>query len=316
MFHYDDGIKITALQLAIDFCRRQPRAFVSHAHADHMAAHEWALCSPPTARLYQRRYPRGLVRSLDFQVDWMWDDHRLRLLPAGHMLGAAMLWVESPRGSLLYSGDFKLSGSRTTPPAAPCRADQLIIESTFGDPRYRWPPREELEAQLVQIARQALQVERPPVIFAYASGKAQEVTCILAAAGIVVRQHPKIDQISQIYEEFGCSVPRGRPYEGRLEPGEALVLPPAGHRVERLPLPRDCTTIAVTGWALDPRARFRLGVDYSVPLSDHADYDELLELVRQVSPRIVWCTHGPVEFVERLRGLGIQARRVESARGA
>ena len=56
MFHYDRGLKLTAADLAIDFTRRQPRAFVSHAHTDHMARHEYALCTPATGKLYQFRY--------------------------------------------------------------------------------------------------------------------------------------------------------------------------------------------------------------------------------------------------------------------
>ncbi len=62
MFHFDRGLKLTRADLAIDFRRRQPRAFVSHAHADHMARHEYALCTAATAALYQLRYgPRPLA---------------------------------------------------------------------------------------------------------------------------------------------------------------------------------------------------------------------------------------------------------------
>ena len=43
MFHWENGLKLTSIDLAIDFRRRQPRAFVSHAHSDHMARHEFAL---------------------------------------------------------------------------------------------------------------------------------------------------------------------------------------------------------------------------------------------------------------------------------
>jgi hypothetical protein len=54
--------------------------------------------------------------------------------------------------------------------------------------------------------------------------------------------------------------------------------------------------------------RLRRGYDYAVPLSDHADYDELIECVERVEPRVVYCTHGPDEFVGRLRKLGHDAR--------
>ena len=45
MFHWEDGLKLTKADLAIDFRRRQPRAFISHARADHIARHQYALCT-------------------------------------------------------------------------------------------------------------------------------------------------------------------------------------------------------------------------------------------------------------------------------
>src|SRR6185503_13132984 len=68
-----------------------------------------------------------------------WNGHRLSTHPAGHVLGSAMLLVETEGQRLLYTGDFKLSPSATAAPAAPPRADVLVMESTFGDPAYRLP---------------------------------------------------------------------------------------------------------------------------------------------------------------------------------
>ena len=63
----------------------------------------------------------------------------------------------------------------------------------------------------------------------------------------------------------------------------------------------------MTGWAVQQGTKYRLGVDYALPLSDHADYDELFEAVARVTPRTVYCTHGPESFVERLRDAGFNA---------
>jgi len=233
------------------------------------------------------------------------------------MFGAAMLHVESAAGSLLYTGDFKLSSSRTAPASTPPRADTLVMESTFGDPRYVWAPREEVEAQLIGVVRQSLLVGRTPVIHAYVVGKSQEVSRILSDAGFRVLQHPLIAEVSEIYTAGGCPIGAAGTYQGRMTPvgeGDVIVMPPTSQRTSRPELPKERTTIAVTGWAQDERARFRLGVDYAVPLSDHADYGELVECVRKVEPRVVYCTHGSPEFVDRLKLLGFDARRLETAR--
>ena len=74
-------------------------------------------------------------------------------------------------------------------------------------------------------------------------------------------------------------------------------------------------TIVVTGWAHAPRGRQAFGADFAVPLSDHADYDELLECIERVGPRIIYCTHGPEVFVDDLRVRGFDARPLANLRG-
>jgi Cft2 family RNA processing exonuclease len=66
-------------------------------------------------------------------------------------------------------------------------------------------------------------------------------------------------------------------------------------------------TITATGWAMDPSTKYRLGVDHAIPLSDHADFDQLIEAVRRVEPREIYCTHGTDEFVGHLCDLGFNA---------
>ena len=67
-----------------------------------------------------------------------------------------------------------------------------------------------------------------------------------------------------------------------------MVLPPQRHARSDLGRIRQPVTFAVTGWAM--HSSRRLGVDHAIPLSDHADYDELLSAVEQVAPRVVYCT--------------------------
>lgn len=218
-----------------------------------------------------------------------------------------MLLVESDGESLLYTGDFKLSQSATAEPAQPPRAEILVMESTFGDSRYRMPPRQQVIDELIHIVRQALAHDRTPVIQAYVLGKAQEVTRILFDHGLPVQQHPDMVAISRIYQECGSDLGTVKLYDGQPLPGHVVIEPPAGQRSRRLPIPHGSITIAVTGWSVDPRAKFRLGVDYAVPLTDHADYGELLECIARVEPKVIYCTHGPRSFADHLCNLGHNA---------
>ena len=53
------------------------------------------------------------------------------------------------------------------------------------------------------------------------------------------------------------------------------------------------------------------GVDKVLPFSDHADFDELLELVQAVKPQEIYCTHGFDKFVNILRSEGFRAYQLE-----
>jgi Cft2 family RNA processing exonuclease len=308
MFHFDRGLKLTSIDLAIDVRRRQPRGFISHAHMDHMARHELAFCTRETSHLYQFRFGRRPTREMPYRQPLVLGDARLTTYPAGHCLGSAMLLAEIDEQSLLYTGDFKLGPSATAEPAEFPRADILVMESTFGDPQYRLPPRAEVAADLVTLVRRVLAVGSTPVIHAYVLGKAQEVTRILSDAGIPVLQHPLVHEISRVYEACGCRLGDFQLWPGYPVLGHAVVAPPIFQRAAPLARIVRRVTIAVTGWAADPLARRRLGVDHALPLSDHADYEELLEAVRRVNPRVVYCTHGPESFAGRLQDEGIDAR--------
>jgi Cft2 family RNA processing exonuclease len=307
MFYYDNGLFLTRNRLGIDVRRRQARAFVSHAHADHMAPHELAICTPVTARFYEHRLGKRPTLELPFEQPIDLDGLTLTTFPAGHVFGSAMLLVEDGWQSLLYTGDFRLGESATAEPARMPRADVLVMESTYGDPRYQLPPRDKVVDQFLERVRGAFRDGMTPVIQAYVLGKAQEVTRLLTSAGIGVLQHPLVFEISRIYENCGRSLGEFALYPGQPLPDHAVIVPPRGQRASRLENLHRCVTIAVTGWAADRNTRHRLGVDYAIPLSDHADYGQLLTAIDQVQPKVIYATHGPRSFVDRLRDKGLRA---------
>jgi Cft2 family RNA processing exonuclease len=308
MFHYNAGLFLTVAQLAVDVRRRQPRCFVSHAHTDHIARHELALATSATARLYRHRLgSQHRVREMEYREPLEFGGLRLTALPAGHCLGSAMLLADDGERSLLYTGDFKLGPSATSEEAELPTADILIMECTFGRPHYRLPPRAVVITRLMELVQGALAVGKTPVIHAYPLGKSQEVTKLLTDSGVPVLQHPVIYAVSREYQKCGVDLGDFGEFDGRPLEGHAVVTLPRGSRNHRLPGIGRTVSIAVTGWAADAAAKYRLGVDHALPLSDHADYDDLIETVRRVEPREIYCTHGPPEFADHLCNLGFNA---------
>ena len=70
----------------------------------------------------------------------------------------------------------------------------------------------------------------------------------------------------------------------------------------------------ISGWAVDPNAIYRYQVDAAFPLSDHADYTDLLRYVELVQPKRVLTLHGfAAEFARDLRDRGVRSVGVERA---
>jgi hypothetical protein len=310
MFHWDQGLFLTRAGLALDVTRRQKVGFVSHAHADHIARHELALCTSATSRLYQHRLGVRRTAELPHRQPVPFGDFTLTTYPAGHCLGSAMLLADNGEKRLLFTGDFKLGPSATCEEAELPQADILVMESTFGRPKYRMPPRAEIIAELIDLVRKTLNEGRTPVIHGYALGKSQEVTKILTQAGIPVQQHPEIFAVSQVYQECGMDLGDVTEFKGAVKLGHALVTLPRGVKNFRMPGIKHPVSIVVTGWAMDPGIKYQYRVDHALPLSDHADFEQLLETAGRVAASEIYCTHGPSEFVGHLRAAGFNAHPI------
>ena len=231
------------------------------------------------------------------------------LLSAGHVLGAAQLFFESDAGSMLYTGDFKMRPSLSVPRAEWCTADTLVMETTFGLPKYRMPPTTEVLDAIIAWCRRQLDENTTPVLFAYSLGKAQELVSALIAAGLTPMLHEAAWKICELYREFLPAFPtnyrRWKPSECE---GHVVIWPhtrDTGDMDRRFGKYRSA---AVTGWAVESSTKFRYGSDAAFALSDHADYDELLRAVEIVQPKRVLTVHGfAAEFAADLRRRGVEA---------
>ncbi len=306
------GVELPGLGLWLDPRRSKALAFVSHAHSDHIARHREVIASAATlalmrARLSGERVEHAVGFGEPFSHPGV-PGARLTLYPAGHIPGSAQLLVEAQGGSLLYSGDFKLRAGRAAEPATVPRADTVVMETTFGRPRYRFPPLEEVLTQVVAFCREALAAGEVPVLLAYSLGKAQEALWAVAEAGLPVMVHKAIYRMNTVCREVCPGFPQGyRMHKPGAEAGYVVLHPPgAGLAIARR------RVAVLTGWALDGRVRYQSGADAAFPLSDHADYGELLRYVELAAPRRVFTIHGfAAEFARDLRSLGVEAWPLE-----
>ncbi len=301
-----NGIHLPDCDVWLDSLRSRRFGVVSHAHSDHAAWHEETLLTPATAALMRVR--RGhrkdkVIREVGFHEAVEVAGARLTLLPAGHVLGSAQVFLECEAGTLLYTGDFKTRRSLTSEPAEPVKADILVMETTFGVPRYRFPDAEEVTAGIVEFCEEALAEGSVPVLLAYSIGKSQELLALIGRAGLRAAAHPAIFRMAKMYEAFGVSFSEYEEAQGEDFEGKVLIYPP-----NATPSLKKQRVAIASGWAMDRGAIYRYGCDAAFPLSDHAGYDDLVGYVHAVEPKRVYCIHGfREEFARDLRRLGIEA---------
>lgn len=302
------SILIPSAQIFLDSGTRQTFGFISHAHSDHIAKHNRILCTDKTAQLLQIRMSKAQCLETPFFQGIDLNNARVTLIPAGHILGSAQILIETEGRSLIYTGDFRTKPSRTAETHEVRQADVLIMESTFGKPKYCFPPREEVEALLLGTIKEKLEQEITPVLFAYSLGKGQEVLHFLGNSGLPVAVDYSILKYAKIYERFDIKFGIYELFKRSQFRGKVLLLPTSFRRNRIVESIEKKYTIYLSGWGMDSKARFRLGVDDVLPYSDHADFNELIEYVTKVNPREVYCTHGFDNFVSALRSRGFNAK--------
>lgn len=325
MLHWEDDLKISRTSLYLDSRSSRSQCFVSHAHSDHLGQHGRMIATAATAALAEHRIGQQNVWALepggcaDLPCSGLSGERPLRLTlrHAGHVLGSAMLHAQSDEGSLLYTGDFKLRPCLTTAAADPQPADVLVMESTYGQPFFRFPPWQQVAEQLIELVTAALREGRQPIVMGYSLGKAQEIVRILTDAGLKVTCHGAVFGVNGIYERLGVPLGKYRRYRSEDFHGPAaldvaergvLVAPPQVARSSFVTRFDNPCTIMLSGWAMLKNAIYRYGVQHALPLSDHADFDELLELIERVAPRRIYTHHGFAEFADELRRRGHDAQ--------
>lgn len=316
----ENGIYLPQIGLWLDNTQPCAACWLSHAHSDHArGCHGLVIGTPATLRIYRMRLSVGENQEepemfpLNFGESMPWNGAHLTAYPASHILGAAQLLVEYAGERLVYTGDIKLRPplAGDTTEVIPCH--HLIIESTFGLPIYRLLSREEATQRIIRFAEECFSQRETPAFTGYPLGRGQEIVHVLTNAGFRTAVHGAIAKYIPVYEDHGYRFPGWEPYEAKATAGKALVVVPDHGRVLESS-GKNIRRAYVSGWAALDNARARGGAEELIPYSDHADFDELLELVQRSGAAHVDVVHGYTEpFAHILRSRGISASAPQRA---
>ncbi len=293
---------------------------VTHGHADHArAGHRALLATPETLAIVRARYGESAAESyqaLHYGEEISLGEVRLSLVPAGHVLGSAQVVLEWRGLRAVVSGDYKRRWDPTCAPFEVVPCDLYITEATFGLPVFRHPPAEGEVARLLRS--HALFPERCHLVGAYALGKAQRLVRLLRLAGYErpIYLHGAMVSLMQLYQDLGVPLGDLRPASETKEKlaGEIVIAPPSAIADRWSRRFADPVTAVASGW-MRVRARARQSrAELPLVISDHADWDELLQTIQEVAAEEVWVTHGNEEALcHAAAGLGIRARALSLA---
>lgn len=300
----------------IDPSQPVSRAIVTHGHGDHArAGHDTVLATAETVAIMKTRYgeqfaPQAMAQPYGITVKV--GDVAVRLLPAGHILGSAQIVLEYGGARAIISGDYKRRRDPTCPAFEPMSCDVFVTEATFGLPVFRHPDDgHEIERLLHSLS---IHPERCHLIGVYALGKCQRLISRLRECGYdrPLYLHGALVALTQLYRSLGVDPGRFATIAGMVPSqlkGQIVLCPPSAITDRWSRRAGDVLPAMASGWMqIRARARQR-GAELPLVISDHADWDELMQTFVDVAAPEIWVTHGQEDaLIHALTSKGYTAR--------
>ena len=281
--------------------------FVSHAHSDHLPSKNGGtiLSSIETNEIANLRgfKMENHIDSLD----------NFSLIDSGHILGAKGLLFDD----IFYTGDICTRNRGFLQGAKIPKCKTLITECTFGIPEFTFPTIAQIQKQVNELISELYGKGIPVILMGYQLGKAQTITQFFGHWGPLYF-HDSVKDMNSLHQKFGIPLEDGIGHseaekKGLLEKKPWVMVAPmlSGKNkfIQDMKSKYGAVTIGFSGWAQSTRFSFGRRTDYSITMSDHCDFNELVDLVLQSGAEQVYTIHGFVdEFAEHLRNMGISAQ--------
>jgi putative mRNA 3-end processing factor len=317
----DSGLYCRQGGFYIDPWKPVDKAVITHAHSDHARwGSKYYLCHHFTKPVLQLRLGDNNYESIGWNEPVYINGVKISLHPAGHIIGSSQIRVEYNNEVWVVSGDYKTEDDGISTAFEPVKCNVFISESTFGLPIYKWKPQNEIYAGIQNWIVQNQEQQKVSVLIAYSLGKAQRV---LQAASMVsgnIHVHGAIWNMQEVLQTNGWNLPnvkRVTPETTKEELKNCVVIaPPSAEGTPWMKKFKPYSTAICSGWMQVRGNARRRNVDAGFALSDHADWDGLLQAIKATEAEKVFVTHGFQAALSRyLNEQGIEAAEVKTEYG-
>ncbi len=318
----DKGLYCRAGDFYIDPWKPVAKAIITHAHSDHAkwGSHQY-LCHTKTLPILKLRLGEDInADAIEWNKPITQNGVKISLHPAGHIIGSSQIRIEKDGEVWVVSGDYKTEDDGISGQFEPVRCHTFITESTFGLPIYNWKSQENIFSDIQQwiMANQAK--GKTSVLTAYSLGKAQRVLQCIAEITDNIYVHGAIWNTHVALTEAGMKLPdvkRVTVDVPKVNYKNAVIIAPPS--ADGTPWMKKFILYSVgicSGWMQVRGNVRRRNADAGFVLSDHADWNGLLEAVNATGAEKVFVTHGfQSAFSRYLTEKGIEAAEVKTEYG-
>lgn len=304
----------------IDPWRPVDHAVITHAHADHArwGSKKYLAADTSSQVLRIRMGEKANIQWQALRKPITINGVEVSFFPAGHILGSAQVCVEKNGHRIVVSGDYKRQPDPTCLPFEPVVCDTFITESTFGLPIYRWPDNEHVFEGINQWWRENQTAGKASLLLAYSLGKAQRLLAGIDASIGPIYTHGAVEKLNAGYRAANIALP-DTTHVSDVDPKQTdwsqslIVAPPASAGTSWVKKFGKHSTAMASGWMQIRGTRRRRAMDRGFILSDHVDWEGLMQTIAQTEAENVWVTHGYSDVVVRhLIEKGINAKVVKT----
>jgi putative mRNA 3-end processing factor len=271
----------------IDPVQPVSNAVISHAHADHaIPGNATVYCTEGTYAFMKLRYGKNAGRVFNitaYHSVFIIGGVQITFISAGHMLGSAQVLMEYNGVKYLYTGDYKLQPDATCEPIEWVNADVLITESTFADPAVLHPD------PIAEI-KKLNDIKSNILLGAYGLGKSQRLINLINEHAPLkkILVHHRIMPINAIYEKMGFALGRHQIYSRKLMKNQeeyVYIVPP--FTFDSYIKATGVKRLFASGWK-----NLQVNQQDSLFISDHVDWNDILQAIKNVNPKEIWTLHG------------------------